>query len=101
VAEPRRYDTRFFIAQLPPGQKAVPDAREMTDAIWLSPQDALARFEDGRLKMVFPTVRTLQLLLPFKRVSEVFDAFKSRMIEPITPRLVRTDEGIGIVIDQE
>jgi 8-oxo-dGTP pyrophosphatase MutT (NUDIX family) len=101
VAEPRRYDTRFFIAKLPPGQKAVPDAREMTDAVWLSPGDALARFADGRLKMVFPTVRTLQLLLPFKRVSEVFEAFKSRMIEPVMPRLVRTEEGIGIVIDQE
>ncbi len=101
VAEPRRYDTRFFIAALPPGQSAVPDAREMTDAIWLSPAGALARFEEGSLPMVFPTVRTLQLLTPFKQVNEVFEAFKGRVIEPVLPRLVRSGAGVGIVVDQE
>src|SRR5690606_4155291 len=43
VAEPRRYDTRFFLARLPDGAEASADAREMTDALWLSPRAALER----------------------------------------------------------
>ena len=101
VAEPRRYDTRFFIAALPEGRTAAADAREMTDMLWLSPREALARFEDGRLPMVFPTVRTLQLLAPFRTVSEVFNAFRNRVIEPVLPRLVRSGNGVGIVVDQD
>ena len=101
VAEPRRYDTRFFIAALPEGRNAAPDEREMTDMLWLSPRDALARFEEGRLPMVFPTVRTLQLLAPFRTVSEVFNAFRNRVIEPVLPRLVRSGNGVGIVVDQD
>ena len=101
VAEPRRYDTRFFIAALPEGRNAAPDEREMTDMLWLSPRDALARFEEGRLPMVFPTVRTLQLLAPYRNVSEVFVAFRNRVIEPVLPRLVRSGNGVGIVVDQD
>jgi 8-oxo-dGTP pyrophosphatase MutT (NUDIX family) len=101
VAEPRRYDTRFFVAALPSGRNAAPDEREMTDMLWLSPSDALERFEEGRLPMVFPTVRTLQLLAPFRHVSEIFDAFRDRVIEPVLPRLVRSGNGVGIVVDQD
>ena len=101
IAEPRRYDTRFFIAALPEGRSAAADEREMTDMVWLSPREALARFEDGRLPMVFPTVRTLQLLAPFRSVGEVFAAFRNRVIEPVLPRLVRNGNGVGIVVDQD
>jgi 8-oxo-dGTP pyrophosphatase MutT (NUDIX family) len=45
VAEPRRYDTHFFAAALPPGRDASPDPREMTESAWLTPVAALARFE--------------------------------------------------------
>ena len=38
---PRRFDTRFFVAALPPGQTCLPDMRETTDGIWISPRAAL------------------------------------------------------------
>jgi 8-oxo-dGTP pyrophosphatase MutT (NUDIX family) len=101
VAEPRRYDTRFFLALLPAGRTAAADAREMTDALWLSPLAALARFAEGRLPMVFPTVRTLQLLAPFHSASEIFEFFRDRVIEPVLPRLVRSGDGVGIVVDED
>lgn len=101
VAEPRRYDTRFFLAQVPAEVEVLADAREMTDALWLSPRDALARFELGTLPMVFPTVKTLQRLIPFASAGAALDAFRNRGVRAILPRLVRTAEGVGIVIDQE
>lgn len=98
--EPRRYDTRFFAAALPPGRQIRPDAREMVDAIWISPNVALERFEAGRLPMVFPTVHTLQDLAPFASVPETLAALRERPVAPVMPRLVRAGSGVGIVIDE-
>jgi 8-oxo-dGTP pyrophosphatase MutT (NUDIX family) len=101
VAEPRRYDTRFFLARLPEGREARPDPREMTEGIWLRPADALERFRAGRLPMVFPTVSTLESLIEFGAVDEALASFRGRPVPPILPRLVRTAEGVGIVVDGE
>lgn len=99
VAEPRRYDTRFFLARWPEHRACVADEREMTDALWLTPAAALARFHEGSLPMVFPTVRTLEALEPFGTVDEALAAVRGRAVEPVLPRLVRTREGVGIVVD--
>jgi 8-oxo-dGTP pyrophosphatase MutT (NUDIX family) len=99
IAEPRRYDTRFFAAALPDEREVRPDAREMTDAIWLTPKLALARFKEGTLPMVFPTVRTLEQLAGFASVAQALDYLRTRDVEAVLPRLVRTDAGVGIVID--
>jgi len=99
VAEPRRYDTRFFLAPLPAGAEASVDEREMTDALWLRPADALERFRAGRLPMVFPTVHTLESLTPFASVAEALNAFRRCVVTPILPRLVRRPDGVAIVIE--
>ena len=99
LAEPRRYDTRFFAAGLPPGRVVQADAREMTDALWLTPAHALARFSEGTLPMVFPTVKTLEQLSPFTTTTDALHALATRDVEPVMPRLVRTETGVGIVID--
>jgi 8-oxo-dGTP pyrophosphatase MutT (NUDIX family) len=99
VAEPRRYDTRFFAAALPDGRVVRADPREMTDALWLTPKHALARFKEGTLPMVFPTVRTLEQLAEFTSVAQALDFLRTRDVEPVMPRLVRTNTGVGIVID--
>jgi len=100
VAEPRRYDTRFFLAGLPPGAEVKADPREMTDAVWLTPASALARFEAGNLPMVFPTVKTLQLLAPYVTVADALQDLNGRTVQPILPRLVRTGTGVGLVIEE-
>jgi 8-oxo-dGTP pyrophosphatase MutT (NUDIX family) len=99
VAEPRRYDTRFFATVLPAGRSVRPDPREMTDALWLPPNHALERFAVGQLPMVFPTVRTLEQLSSFNSTAEALRALRTRAVEPVLPRLVRTKDGVGIVID--
>lgn len=99
VAEPRRYDTRFFLARLPDGCETSADPREMTDSIWLTPDAALESFAAGRLPMVFPTVRTIEALRGYPSVNATLDAFREAEVEPVLPRLVRTPEGVGIVVD--
>jgi 8-oxo-dGTP pyrophosphatase MutT (NUDIX family) len=99
--EPRRYDTRFFAAALPAGRVIRPDAREMVDAVWVTPADGLERFSAGRLPMVFPTVRTLQDLAQYESVADALRALRAKPVAPVQPRLVRTAGGVGIVIDGE
>jgi len=65
LGPPRRYDTRFFVAPAPPGQQACADQREAVDSEWVSPADALERFEAGELLMLPPTVSMLRILTGF------------------------------------
>jgi hypothetical protein len=71
----------------------------MTDALWLTPKAALARFAAGTLPMVFPTVKTLEQLQEFTKVAQALQTLRTHDVEPVMPRLVRTRGGVGIVID--
>src|SRR5262249_32344652 len=47
LAEPRRFDTRFFAAALPAGQTVVGHAAEADQIAWLRPADGLAAAPRG------------------------------------------------------
>ena len=96
AVEPRRYDTRFFAAKVPPGAKAVYDQREMTDAVWLTPRAALDRHRAGRLPMIFPTIRTLEDLRDFATVEELLSHYRGRAIARVQPEIVRTPSGVAL-----
>ena len=99
VAEPRRYDTRFFLARLPQGHSVAVDVREMTDAVWITPEEALRRFQEGGLPMVFPTVKMLEMLAGYGSVSELMAALRDQPVHAVLPRLVRTADGVGIEVE--
>ena len=99
-AEPRRYDTRFFAAEVGADSDPVVDPREMVEALWLTPGDALDRQADGRLPMVFPTVHTIRELSRFRSCGDVLHHFRSSSIPAILPKLVRTPTGIGLEVDE-
>jgi 8-oxo-dGTP pyrophosphatase MutT (NUDIX family) len=62
VFEPRRYDTRFFVAALPEGQRARDVGGEADRAGWVSARHAVQRFHAGELAMLPPTILTLEEL---------------------------------------
>ena len=96
VAEPRRYDTRFFAARVPPGATAAHDEREMTGAAWLTPRAALARHRAGNLPMIFPTIRTLEDLCDFATVEDLLAHYRGREIPRVQPEIVRTATGVAL-----
>ena len=96
VVEPRRYDTRFFAARVPPGASAVHDEREMTGAVWLTPGAALARHRRSRLPMIFPTIRTLEDLCDFATVEDLLAYYRGRPIPRVQPEIVRTATGVAL-----
>lgn len=101
VAEPRRYDTRFFAAAVPARAEASPHRAELTDARWLTPEEALRRHAEGELPMVFPTVRTIESMRSFETPGAILDHFRAREIPTVLPRLVRTPTGVGIETPDE
>jgi 8-oxo-dGTP pyrophosphatase MutT (NUDIX family) len=67
---PRRYDTRFFLAALPPGQTADTSAiTEAAEASWQTPSAALADLTTGTRIMLPPTYVTLTELTGFDSVA--------------------------------
>lgn len=87
----RRYDTLFFAAPAPGNQNAREDGNEATEALWISPKEALAARAEGKRKMMFPTACNVQLLSASDNVEAVFRNAAQRKIEPIEPRVVERD----------
>lgn len=99
--EPRRYDTRFFAARVPPGARAIVDPREMTDALWLGPAEALDRCDRGALPMVFPTIKTIEDLAAYGSVDAALRGFGALPVRTILPTLVITPTGVGLQLDED
>lgn len=74
---PKRFNVPFFVARMPQGQVPVADETEQFEPTWISPQDALQRFDEKKLFILFPTQRTLQRLSAFANTQEVINALHS------------------------
>ncbi|MCD0450646.1 NUDIX domain-containing protein [Actinocorallia sp. API 0066] len=74
VIEKRRYDTRFFVAALPEGQRARDVSTEADTVEWVRPADALERAVRGEIFMLPPTIAMLQSLTAHPTVADVLAA---------------------------
>jgi 8-oxo-dGTP pyrophosphatase MutT (NUDIX family) len=82
---PRRFDTIFFAAETPPGQEALHDGVELTDHVWLRPEQGLSEYRAGGRHMILPTWANLETLLGFARARDVLAASRQRSLVPILP----------------
>jgi 8-oxo-dGTP pyrophosphatase MutT (NUDIX family) len=96
AGEPRRYNTRFFLAELPAGQRADGVTTEADASGWQRPAEALADREAGRAALMPPTWVTLRELAEFTDVAAATAA--EREITLIEPKLVRTAADTGRVV---
>ena len=55
----KRFDTRFFLAQVPAGQIARHDNHEAIESAWLTPRAALGRYWDGQIELAPPQIMGL------------------------------------------
>jgi 8-oxo-dGTP pyrophosphatase MutT (NUDIX family) len=93
--EPRRYDTRFFLAELPAGQRADGVTTEADHAGWRRPADAVDDWRAGRAGLMAPTWTTLTEIGEYGTVAAAMAA--DRTIRKVMPRLVR-DGGVYRVV---
>jgi len=85
--EPRRYDTRFFVAALPAGAQPAAVTSEAEHAGWLGVTAALAERERGERAMMPPTLVTLGSIADCATVTDVIAAAAGRSMEPVHPVL--------------
>jgi 8-oxo-dGTP pyrophosphatase MutT (NUDIX family) len=80
---PRRFDTRFFVAAAPPGQKAAHEGHR-----------------NGVFELIFPTIRNLQAIGRFATAGELLEAAESasRSVPTIEPRVVADGNGVRILL---
>jgi 8-oxo-dGTP pyrophosphatase MutT (NUDIX family) len=98
---PVRFDTHFFVALAGAHAKAEPDGGEITDVSWVKPQAALDSHAAGQLKLVFPTIKTLETLLEHETAEAVIEAARGRDVQPILPRVVGTRESHRVLLPWE
>ena len=90
--QPIRFDTRFFVALMPPEQAPVVDGHEIVDLKWLTPADALAASKRKEIGLRTPTIKNLELVAgggaPAARVVETLG---KREVPTIRPRVLQVD----------
>jgi 8-oxo-dGTP pyrophosphatase MutT (NUDIX family) len=96
--EPRRYDTKFFVAALPAGQEARHVSTEADEAEWLAPAAALAECSSGMRPMLPPTTHTLGQLAPFPDVAAALAGSPPEPLHPISPTFEETPDGLWAVL---
>ncbi|MFT4298789.1 MAG: NUDIX hydrolase [Aeromicrobium sp.] len=86
--EPKRFDTRFFVAAVPEGQQVGSLPGEADRGGWLSPEAALAHVAAGEVVMLPPTIAVCRDLRGVP-AAEAVERSGARVVECIEPRLVR------------
>jgi 8-oxo-dGTP pyrophosphatase MutT (NUDIX family) len=101
VGEPRRFDTRFFLAQCPADQVLGHDDRETVASLWVRPADAMRMADAGELTMMPPTIANLGRLVGHPSVAAALSA-AATMDRPavIEPRLRLAADGsvVGVAM---
>lgn len=88
LGNPRRFDTRFFVARAPEEQTARHDGLEAVNSVWVQPKEALELHHEGKFPLVYATRSTLQRLAEFSAVEAVLDyAKRQRKVATIMPRI--------------
>ena len=101
MSEPRRYDTRFFVAALPAGQQARDVSGEADRVCWMRPADAVTATDDGRLAMLPPTYLTLRQLSRFSGVDAVTAAATTREMVTVLPEVrLEGEQAVLVLPDQ-
>jgi 8-oxo-dGTP pyrophosphatase MutT (NUDIX family) len=92
-----RFDTRFFVAEMPGGQSALHDTIETSEGVWLPP----ARVLDDDYHTVYATAQHLRRLAPFKSVADLLKFAREKPIRCVSPELVESGSGLSVFIPPE
>ena len=90
-SEPRRFDTHFFVAELPVGRQARAHEAESDELVWLTPAKAMDGGRTGSLVLLPPTWMTLMQLAAFESVAALVAWAGRRRIERVEPVLTQAE----------
>ncbi|MDP3892447.1 NUDIX hydrolase [Nocardioides sp.] len=88
VFEPRRYDTRFFVAAIPPGQVTRDVSTESESVTWMPVAEAIAAVDDQQMLMLPPQYCTCMELHAATSAAEAVAAADERDVRPFLPEVL-------------
>lgn len=98
--EPKRFDTRFFVAKVPSTQQVGELSVEADHGEWMNLDDVIAGFEAGEVAMLPPTEMTIRSLIGLD-VNNLAAVAAARSMEPIMPRLVEIDGKLFLEVTED
>ncbi len=78
---PKRFSTWFFVAKAD-DQKVMVDGHEITDSLWVKPEEAIQKHHRQEIDMLPPTLVSLSALMPFSVVDDVLNHYRNN--EPLS-----------------
>jgi 8-oxo-dGTP pyrophosphatase MutT (NUDIX family) len=96
LVEPRRFDTRFFAAALPAGQRTRDVGGEAAEVAWVRPADAIAAGERREISLFPPTAVTLAELAACGDLETVLTG--PRQVAPIIPEIQVREGAVWLTV---
>jgi 8-oxo-dGTP pyrophosphatase MutT (NUDIX family) len=93
---PKRFDTHFFVARVPPGQDGRHCGRESVDSLWATPRDAA-----GVGHLLFPTRLNLLKLANSRSVNEALAAARAESPVTVEPWTEEASDGTYVRIPED
>ncbi len=100
-AEKKRFDTHFFIAIAPSDQHLDHDGGEAVEAIWLTPNAAMAEARAGDKALMFPTWLNLQVLEAAKTADDAMRLAIEHPVVTVMPDFKPVEGGVELRIPTE
>ncbi len=91
LGSPRRFDTRFYVAAA--SGEAVADDREVFDAAWIRPEDALFAADRGDWVLEFPTRVHLETFSDDPTAAALIEHAAAMEVKRIEPRPILEGNG--------
>ncbi|MFC7218101.1 NUDIX hydrolase [Streptomyces polyrhachis] len=91
--ERRRYDTWFFTAALPAGQRTRNASTEADRTVWVRPAEAVVGYGRGELLMMPPTITMLRDLTAYETPQAVLAAAPGRELAPVLATASLAEDG--------
>jgi endoribonuclease LACTB2 len=98
VFMPLRFDARFFAVEMPPQAQAERWPGEFTEAAWVAPAEALARWAQGTALLHTPNLHALKVLEQPGSPEELFERLASPPhCEDFITRRIEFQQGVRVV----
>jgi 8-oxo-dGTP pyrophosphatase MutT (NUDIX family) len=92
-----RFDTWFFVAEMPVRQAALHDTIETSEGVWLPP----ARVLESDYHTVYATAQHLRRLTPYRTVADLLEFARHKAIRRIQPEVFEGGAGLSVLIAPE
>lgn len=91
-----RFDTRFFLATLPPGQEASHHAGELDGGMWIAPREGLARHARGDFPLLPVQTHHLARFAAFDSLAALLTFARRKAAPAVLPALDTRTGGVTL-----